>query len=55
MNPARNSDSNTTYTLDPTRRFKPGNQEKYIVSLRLPDGTIDSREVPEDVFKKLKQ
>jgi hypothetical protein len=55
MNPARNSDPNPTYASDPTRRFKPGNQEKYTVSLRLPDGTIDSREVPEDVFNKLKQ
>lgn len=53
MNPASGLDP--AYHMNPARKLQFGNIEKYTVSLRLPDGTIDSREVSEDIVKKLKK
>ncbi len=41
--------------MNPARKLQFGNKEKYTVSVRLPDDTVDSQEIPEDIFKKLKK
>lgn len=53
LNPASRLDP--AYYMNPARKLQFGNKEKYTISLQLPDGTIDSREVSEDIVKKLKK
>lgn len=55
MNPARGDAYSTNHRSDPTYRFKLADSKKYTVDLRLPNGTINSREIPEDIFKELKE
>ena len=53
LNPASRVDP--SYHMNPARKLQFGNKEKYTVSVRLPDDTVDSQEIPEDIFKKLKK